>query len=268
MTALVPLQKFDLQAAPPASPGRPPRMEWVSISSLRIDPSYQRPIVGRGMQTIRHIVAGFEWSRFSPLIVAPVPGRDLFTVIDGQHRATAALICGFDRVPCSIVDVPPAEAARIFSAVNGTVTPMSILSLFKAARIAGEGWALAVDRACSRAGIEPLVYPVSRANMKPRQTLAIGTLRKMIDRFGEDVLAGALKVEDGNPLSAEPGYFNSATISAAVERFRSGKPATEARLRVENKADRIRALKAKGHSRQAIAVALRVTYAEIEEALQ
>jgi ParB-like nuclease domain len=267
VTSLERLKKYDLQVVPPATPGNPPRMEWINISSLRIDPSYQRPIVGRGLATIRKIVTHFEWARFSPLIVAPVPGAKAFTVIDGQHRATAALICGYDRVPCSIVDVAADQAARIFAAVNGTVTPMSILSLFKAARIAGEPWALSVDRACAAAGIEPLTSPVSRANMKPKQTLAIGTVRKMIERFGEDVVAAALVAENGNPLAAEPGHYNSTTISSAVERFRARKPEREP-PRVEGRADRIRALKGRGYSRQAIAVSLGVSYAEIEEALR
>lgn len=268
MTELARLQKYDLQATPPPTPGNPPRMEWLNISTLRVDPSYQRPIVRRGLATIRQIVAGFEWARFSPLIVAPVPGAKLFTVIDGQHRATAALICGYDRVPCSIVDVAADQAARIFAAVNGTVTPMSILALFKAARIAGEPWALGIDRACSAAGVEPLTYPVSRLNMKPRQTQSLGTLRQLVERFGEYVLAGALKAESQTAGANEPGHFSSGVIRAAVERFRNARPDEEAAPRTPDKADRIRALKAKGHSRQAIAVALGVTYAEIEEALR
>ena len=268
MTDLQPLQTLRVDASPPKSPGIPPRMEWLILSALRVDPSYQRPIAGRGVRNILRIVSTFDWSRFSPLIVAPVPDAKLYTIIDGQHRATAALICGYDRVLCSIVDVQPGEAARIFAAVNGNVTPMSPLSLFKAARVAGEPWAKAIDRACSAAGIEPLVYPVSRANMKPRQTQSVGTLRQLVDRFGEDVLTAALVAETKLPRSAEPGYFGSDRLRAVVDDYRQSKTEGPTPERAHSKADRIRELKGRGFSRQAIASALGVTYAEIEEAIR
>jgi hypothetical protein len=268
------LSRHDL--APPASanPGRPPAMEWVAISKLRIDPSYQRPVTSRGRNTIATIVQHFRWARFSPLIVARVPGKaGLFTIIDGQHRASAALICGYDRVPCCIVDVPPEEAAKVFAAVNGTVTPMSILSLYKAALVAKEAWALEVKEACEAGGIEALFYPVPKSKMKPFQTLAIGTLRKNIMRHGVAVVGQCIKAEARKAEAREPGWFNSAVIEQAIARRAETSRKEPPRLYAPEGAspvsisERVRAMKARGHSRSAITAATGLKYAEIEAIL-
>lgn len=274
--SLAALQTHGIAPLPEApQPGRPPKLEWLSLSALRIDETYQRPVVERGRKTIGAIVARFSWSKFSPLIVAPVPGTATFAIIDGQHRATAALILGYDRVPCCVVDVGPEEQANIFAAVNGTVTPMSILALFKAAKMAGEPWAVGVERACRAAGIEACVYPIPKTKMKPFQTLAIGTLRKLWERIGEDRLRDGLAKEAKRPGAEEPGYFNSTMVAAAcgwnmggVERRPLALTARTAEPLTGEIAEKIRWLKGKGYATSYVAATLKVTYAQIEKALE
>ena len=270
-STLAPLAPPEIATAPATTFGDKPEMRWLPLSALRVDEAYQRPITPRGRHTIERIAAAFSWSKFQAVIVAPVEGQTLWTIIDGQHRCLAATLCGIREVPCMVVDVQSSEAAKIFAAVN-TVTPMTILALFKASRIAGEGWAVEVDSVCKAAGIEPLVYPVSKKNMKPLQTLAIGTIRREIARFGAETVTAALIAERKRDGASTPGYFDSTAIAQAVTRHRgvvSVKPVA-APVVVVPSADipsRIRALKGRGYSRQAIASALRVTYADIEAAL-
>lgn len=196
-------------------PGAKPELCFLPVASLRVDPAYQRPITKAGRKTIEKIVDGFQWAKFAPLIVTPI--RDgLYAIIDGQHRATAALICGFDRLPCNVVDAGAAEASAIFAAVNGTVTPLSVLALFRAARAAGEPWARGVQAACDAAGIEPLTHPVPRSRMKPRQTIAIGTLRKVVAQFGVETVGRVLAAEMARPGADVPGYLNSDRVRQAV----------------------------------------------------
>jgi len=271
-STLAPLAPPEIATAPATTFGDKPEMRWLPLSALRVDEAYQRPITPRGRHTIERIAAAFSWSKFQAVIVAPVEGQTLWTIIDGQHRCLAAMCCGIDKVPALVVTVSASAAAHIFAAVNGTVTPMTILALFKASRIAGEGWAVEVDSVCKAAGIEPLVYPVSKKNMKPLQTLAIGTIRREIARFGAETVTAALIAERKRDGASTPGYFNSKMISQVVMRFRgvvSVKPVA-APVVVVPSADipsLIRALKGRGYSRQAIASALRVTYADIEAAL-
>lgn len=262
---LEPLAPLLLVLPEKREPGPPPRMEWLPLAALRIDPAYQRPIRARGRRTIAAIVAGFAWNRFQPVLVAPVPGHALFTLIDGQHRAIAALTLGYEKIPAVIVKCAPAEAAAIFAAVNGTVTPMQPLSLYKAALAAGETWAHDIRRICGEAGIEVLTYPVTLRTLKPRQTQAVGTLRHYWQKLGPQAMAERLTAAAAAPGADEPGFWKADAVRDALEGRLAGKAVkvdtTEANLAT------IRDMKARGQSRETIAAVLKVPYALIERAL-
>jgi ParB-like nuclease domain len=68
-----------------------PQLLWIEIKDLVIDPSYQRHIGKRGAANIRQIAENFDWSKFAPVIIAPIEGAQ-YAVVDGQHRTTAALL--------------------------------------------------------------------------------------------------------------------------------------------------------------------------------
>lgn len=111
---------------PASEVGERPELQWLKISRLRIDPRYQRDIGQRGANNILAIAPAFRWSKFGPLIVAPI-GEGLFAIVDGQHRATAAALRGFESVPCVIIAADEAEQADAFVAINANVTAMSPL---------------------------------------------------------------------------------------------------------------------------------------------
>lgn len=271
MSSLRPLVKPQLILAQPKSAGRPPKLAFLPLSKLRIDDTYQRAIERRGLNTIARIHNEFDWNRFAPLIVAPVPGKGLFVIIDGQHRATAALLRGLDMVPCSIVDAQAREQAGIFAAVNGNVTPVSKLQLFKAGLAARTPWAVEIEEVCNAAGLVPLTYPKSRSEIKPFQTMAIGTLQREIRRYGVAELTDALRWAVKQPQAAEPGYWNSDAIVGAGASWREmkGKRKTvDESVGQASKEVRIRDLKKRGYSRSAIAAATGFKWAEIEEALK
>ena len=101
--------------------GPAPMLQWLPLASLVVDDSYQRELKRGNWSAIRRIADNFKWSRFSPVFVAPVEGGR-YAIIDGQHRAHAAAICGFDEVTCQIVQMSREEQAASFAAVNGLVT--------------------------------------------------------------------------------------------------------------------------------------------------
>ncbi len=216
-------------------PGDEPRLEWIDLSKLRVDQSYQRPVADKGRKNIAAIVAGFRWNRFSPVIVTAL-ADGLFAVIDGQHRAIAAQQLGLKRVPCQVVAVAPREAAAVFAAINGNVTPMTAIALFKAARAAGEKWALDIDRICRKAGVEVLTYPVQIKKQKPCQTMMVGTLRHRIARFGTGIVGLALEGMMRSPQAERPGFVRSLALDAAITRVM----ATEGAL--DNREETIEAL--------------------------
>lgn len=269
MSKLRPLVAPALNLAAPKSAGRPPKLDFLPIANLRIDESYQRNIEPRGLRTIATIHNEFDWNRFAPLIVAHVPGGDLYVIIDGQHRATAALLRGFEKLPCAIVEASALEQPAIFTAVNGTVTPITIFQLFKAARAAKIPWATEIDRACKPAGVISLLYPKAKSEIKPFETMAIGTLRKLIGRFGVDEVSAALVAAARHKGSSDPGFWSSQAIGMAVGEYRTGqgKRTEPAQDSGASLAERIRELRKRNYSRFAIQAALRCKLSDIEDAM-
>ena len=182
------------------APGKAPKLAFVPIASLRVDRAYQRGITRAGHATIRRIVADFRWSRFSPVIVAALgeraggpDGPRLFVVIDGQHRATAAAACGFDTVPCQVIEADAAEQAAAFAAVNGVVTRMHAMQLHLAQLAAGDPAAVEIDRVARAGKCEILKYPVQIAQQAPGQTMAVASIGRAIRNFGADTVITALQ---------------------------------------------------------------------------
>lgn len=281
--------------------GKPPALEWLPLSQLGVDDEYQRPMTKRGLLTIAKIADNFRWCRFSPVIVTRV-GPDQYAVIDGQHRATAALSQGFERVPAYIVAVNTQEAAQVFAAVNGIVTPMSAQAVFKAARAGGEAWALEINGACNAAGVTPRLYPVPKKKMNPGDTLAVGSLRNINHRHGTKQLAAILRFLMGFSDTQQPGNITAAILRRA-NMFFTGRPdwvasieeviaachgmgflictdeqiekairkrVGDGRASPEAKAalrDRVRDLHGRKFSTSMIATTLRVPYADIERAI-
>jgi hypothetical protein len=111
-------------------------LQWLKITDLVVDPTYQRPIVGTGRRNVTRIARVFSWSCFAPVVVSPVEGG-LSAIIDGQHRTTAAALVGLETVPCQIVIAGREEQAAAFKAINGVTTPISRMALHAAALVAG-----------------------------------------------------------------------------------------------------------------------------------
>ncbi|MFN3868998.1 MAG: ParB N-terminal domain-containing protein, partial [Hyphomicrobiaceae bacterium] len=97
--------------APSAVLGERAELCMLPLDRLVVDESYQRPITGKGRLNINRIVAKFDWRKFAPLVVTEVDGGR-YAIIDGQHRATAALMHpDVHLVPCMVVKASVAEAA-------------------------------------------------------------------------------------------------------------------------------------------------------------
>ena len=192
------LQPLDASQFPPperVNAGQAPELAFVPLANLRVDRAYQRPVLGRGKTTIKRIVASFRWSHFSPLIVAPLEGSEpqLYAVVDGQHRATAALACGFGTVPAYVISADRREQARAFSAINGCTTKITPMQLHHSALEAADEDALRVQRVADAAGVILLRYPVAANFQKPGQTMAIGGVKDAIKRHGDATVITALQ---------------------------------------------------------------------------
>lgn len=178
---------------PPAKrdPGAEPILGMLPIERLVIDPEYQRPVGKDGRRAIERIAASFQWTKFSTVIVAPVSG-DRYAIIDGQHRTSAAKLCGMTHVPCQIVPLDRAGQASAFAAINGSVTKITVWNIYKAALAAGEGWAVRAKRAAEAAGCKLMTTNKTASTKEPGELYGVSTIRDLIDRHGEALVTLAL----------------------------------------------------------------------------
>ncbi|WP_439137500.1 ParB N-terminal domain-containing protein [Roseicyclus sp.] len=189
-----------------SDPGPAPRVEMVPLDRLVIDETYQRPLTQRGVKVVQNIAARFQWSRFQPVMAAPLEdGR--FAIIDGQHRAHAARLIGIDAVPCAIVAIPRWDQAGAFSEINTNRTNVSPHQVFKAALAAGEGWAMDADRAVSKAGCRLMTYVVSAAMRKPRQIYAVVMIRNFAPIRRGALITSALSAITGSAHADDLRFY-------------------------------------------------------------
>jgi hypothetical protein len=192
--------------------GPAPMLQWISIADLVVDPSYQRPIIGKGRRNVDQIARSFYWSCFAPVVVSPVEGGK-FAIIDGQHRTTAAALAGFDTVPCQVVIAGRQEQAAAFKAINGITTAISAMALQAAALVAKEPWAMEIADVCIRAEVELLRYPVPVDKQAAGQTMAVGALTQCLKRYGSDTLITALQCVT-QTSNNKPGMLSARIIKA------------------------------------------------------
>lgn len=176
----------------PAIYGAPPVLAWIACDVLVADPRYQRSIEGKRSQaSIARICENFCWALFGAATVAETP--EGYRLIDGQHRVEAARRLGLAEVPCLLVQAGDLAAeARLFVDANRNRVALTPLAMQVALVEAGDPEALTIKACCDLAGVELLRYPVPVKNMKPGQTMAIGTIRQVLRWWGEAVVTDTL----------------------------------------------------------------------------
>lgn len=195
---------FAVAPVPAREIGAQGRLEWLALSALRIDASYQRHVLETGKANIRRMIERFSWALFGVLVVGE-RGGGAYAIIDGQHRATAAkLHGGIAKVPCLILTGGVEDEARAFSAINGNVTRIHALQAFRAAVAAKDAGAVELVELCRAAGVTIAPYP--KGALEPGETFALGTLKKALAQHTAGLLRVGLKLlracDPGAGLSA------------------------------------------------------------------
>ncbi|MFJ7355549.1 DUF6551 family protein [Phyllobacterium sp. NPDC097923] len=197
------------------SPGPAPILNWISTDQFVVDDTYQREIGRRGRQNVQHIAEHFDWSKFAPVIVAPVEGG-LYAIVDGQHRTTAAILRGIEQVPCQVVQADRAQQAAAYAAVNGNVTKTTAQQLFYAQLAAGDANAKALADVCAAGGVQISRRNLVLTKMQVGQTQAVGALSRCLGEYGGETLITALQciteTADGNA-----GFVRATIIEALCE---------------------------------------------------
>lgn len=200
------------------TPGPAPMLDWIPTEKFVIDDAYQREVGRRGRQNVEYIAENFDWSKFAPVIVAPVEGG-FYAIVDGQHRTTAAMLRGVERVPCQVVQADRAQQAAAYAAVNGNITKTTPQQLFYARLAAGYTDARELAEVCQAGGVEIVRKNTVVAQMKVGQTHAVGALARCLGEYGRDTLITALQcitqTADGNA-----GFVKATIIESLCEALR------------------------------------------------
>lgn len=189
MRSITALQLPDVKRCPVDTP--PPALRLVKPTDLCVDETYQRGLSERSIRLIRKIVAEWSWTAFKPPVVVDVEGR--LEVIDGQHTAIAAVTHGgIEALPVLIVQAAEHETrASAFVRHNRDRIQVTPTQLHNAMVAAGDEDALTIAQVCERADIKILRNPPPMAKFKPGETLAVATIKSLVNRRHA---AGARKV--------------------------------------------------------------------------
>lgn len=205
-----------ISAVEPATTfGAAPQLQWIKVADLRVDDSYQRPIdTPTSRASIRAIAARFDWRYFAPVVTSPIIGG-LFAVVDGQHRATAAALCGIELVPCMVIIADPREQAQAFRAINGQVTRVSGGQLFRARIAACDAEATRVRACCEKAGVRLLFSNQQAAKMKPNETYALNVISSLVTTHGDAAVTRGLQAIRASAGDCQ-GYLTAGIIKPVV----------------------------------------------------
>lgn len=193
-----PIFPLGIEMDPVQPRGAAGELAMIAIKDLVIDDTFQRAISTGSVRVIKRICAAFDWSKFLPVIV--VRDGDKFSVIDGQHRTTAAATIGITEVPCYVLACSMAEAAAAFAAINGNVTPVAPIDLWFAGLAARDPECLALQRVLDASSVTVVRR---KDGFRAGETRSINVLKRARVFYGDAILTTILQciVEtgDGNP---------------------------------------------------------------------
>lgn len=206
----------------------PPEIRMVRPDMLTVDETYQRNLSERSIRLIRKIVTEWNWQAFKPPIVVEVDGR--LDLIDGQHTAIAAVTHGgISELPVLVIDASTLkDRASAFVRHNRDRLNVTPLQLHYALVAAGDEDALTIAQVCERAGIKILRTPPSMGRFRPCETLAVNTIKALINRRfakgAREILEILAKAELA-PVSAR--YIMAVEYLLHADEYRSKISATQ-----------------------------------------
>lgn len=199
LRSIIPLSKDSMRGVEPSKDlGDRPEFVWVDPRELFVEEDYQRDLSENSISLIRRIIAGFAWDSFKPPVCVRRSDLDgALLCIDGQHTAiSCASHPDIGDIPIMIVGADTmAKRASAFVRHNRDRIGLTQMAIFFAELASEDPTAMIVDRACKSAGARILNKPINlKQRTKPGETIAVGTIRNLAKRNGEEFLARVLKL--------------------------------------------------------------------------
>lgn len=134
-------------------------LDELDLADLRVNRSFQRETdTPASRRSISAKGSSFDQALCAPLVVA-INADGQFEIIDGQHRAIAAMLVGIKKLPCYIIDGTTVQqrAATSIAYARGQL-PHTQGQIFRAEITAGNETAIAIDAVCREVGVRILPY--------------------------------------------------------------------------------------------------------------
>ena len=130
----------------------------IPINELRIDTTYQRPLMGHRVDTM---AAEWNWIACGVLIVVlRGPNSGEYFVVDGQHRVEAARRVGIYKLPCIVFDgMQHKTEAKEFLDVNTLRRGLNIMDRYRALLATDDPIAYKTKELLTIANREPSIVP-------------------------------------------------------------------------------------------------------------
>jgi hypothetical protein len=121
------------------------KIETLALADLHVDPVYQRDLTAAFVERLAE-----SWDRVTAgaIVVSRRPGGDLY-IVDGQHRAAAAVRAGETHILAQVVDEPSAEEEARLRLKGNVKRTDRVFEVFRARLAAGDEVALAIQRILS-----------------------------------------------------------------------------------------------------------------------
>jgi hypothetical protein len=178
------------------------KMKWIPIDKLFVDTRYQREVAKGSKSNVRQIAKRFKWRRFAPVIVTPIIGTDCYSVIDGQHKATGALLRGLKEVPCGIVETASLEdQADSFKFLNANTTKIMQYDIFKASLAANDFEAVAINNLAKKCSVTFVSSKVFNKTLKVGECKTYKSFESESKKFDLDIFIPAVSGIAKNPTS-------------------------------------------------------------------
>lgn len=162
------------------------KREYVRLSEVRVDPTYQRDV---NEPKVSRIVGKFNPHRFEPIDVS-VREDGTMWVFDGQHRCEVARKMGLQVVAANLhFGLTIEEEAALYDSQTEDTTPLDIWDHHKARLRYRHPAATAIETVVSRNG-----YRLSRNHDGPKAIQAVGALYAVHGWGGTSLLDEVLSI--------------------------------------------------------------------------
>lgn len=187
-------------------------LDFVPMSKLFVDPSYQRKIKPKHVD---RIVNNFKEDLFVPLTIAP-RANGKYAVTDGQHRFMALKRLGFTKAPCTIVTGGAvSKEAEIFVNQSEGTKRLVPEDKFRAMVQKGDKTAVAVNSM-----LYELSFKLSQTKSEsPRTIQSVNSLLSIYNRFGGTILKATLQVM-ADAWGTKHVFLNAAVINGIAQFFK------------------------------------------------